>query len=284
MKTTATWPDLQSARRATYVLDQAVGYEYPGVVRNLQQKLVVVPPSHHGDQLRVEHGLTVGCATQTRTRRWRDRFGNTVLSVAAPRVEGHITFEVRVVVERDGAVNERAHRWPLRLGSPTARTTPDLELRDAAADLRRPSTACDQNDLVDAIGAHVHGSMRYARGVTDVSTTAAQAWRGRAGVCQDMAHVMVVLCRLNGIPARYVSGHLVGEGASHAWVEALVERRGGHAVVAFDPTHDRRTDLRYLTVAVGRDYGDVTPTSGTYESEVRGDLRMVKTLTITSAE
>ncbi|MGZ4682968.1 MAG: transglutaminase-like domain-containing protein [Acidimicrobiales bacterium] len=279
---------LQSARRATYALDQVVSYAYGGVARNLHQKLVVLPPDRLGDQLRVADELTVGCAAPTRSRRLADRFGNTVLYVHAPHVDGRISFDVRAVVERGHLPVVRADRWSPRLSGPTLRTTPDVELRDHATDLRRRGGACDQHDLVGAIGAHVHGSMRYAKGVTDVTTTAAQAWSGRAGVCQDMAHVMVVLCRLNGIPARYVSGHLVGEGASHAWIEALVERRGRREVVAFDPTHDRRTDLRYLTVAVGRDYADVTPTSGTFEADagsgVRGELTITKTLTITSVE
>ena len=64
------------------------------------------------------------------------------------------------------------------------------------------------------------------------------------------------------LPARYVSGHLLGEGASHAWVEVRADGR----TVAYDPTHARETDLRYVTVAVGRDYRDVAPTAGTYRS------------------
>ncbi len=62
--------------------------------------------------------------------------------------------------------------------------------------------------------------MTYEFGPTSVRTTAAEAWSLGRGVCQDMAHVMIAMCRTQGIPARYVSGHLLGEGASHAWVEA----------------------------------------------------------------
>jgi transglutaminase-like putative cysteine protease len=84
-------------------------------------------------------------------------------------------------------------------------------------------------------------------------------------VCQDYAHLMLALCRLLGIHARYVSGHLVGEGGTHAWVEVLQPvSRHTVEILAWDPTHDRPTDLRYLTVAVGRDYRDVAPVSGTY--------------------
>ena len=71
------------------------------------------------------------------------------------------------------------------------------------------------------------------------------------------------------LPARYVSGHVLGEGGTHAWVEVLVphpQDADALRAVAFDPTHDRRAGLRYVTVAVGRDYCDVPPTSGTFEA------------------
>ena len=106
--------------------------------------------------------------------------------------------------------------------------------------------------------------MTYRFDATTVRTTAGQAWQGRHGVCQDMAHVMIAMCRARGLAARYVSGHLVGEGASHAWVEVHDEATG--RPLAYDPTHGRRTDLRYVTVAVGRDYRDVAPTAGHYRS------------------
>jgi transglutaminase-like putative cysteine protease len=70
------------------------------------------------------------------------------------------------------------------------------------------------------------------------------------------------------MPARYVSGHLTGEGGSHAWVEVLrpdPHRRSQWTAEGWDPTHNRRTDADYLVVAVGRDYADAAPLSGTYE-------------------
>jgi len=97
------------------------------------------------------------------------------------------------------------------------------------------------------------------------------------GVCQDYAHILLAVLRLLNVPARYVSGHLVGEGAPHAWVEAFVERRdGGVEVIGFDPTHSRRTRLDYLAVAVGRDYADVSPTSGAYSGPAIGRLAATK--------
>src|SRR6202034_936161 len=111
-------------------------------------------------------------------------------------------------------------------------------------------------------------------------TTASEALAGGRGVCQDYAHVMLAICRAAGVPARYVSGHLIGEGGSHAWVEVLQKdpMGSGGIAVGFDPTHDRRVDGRYLTVAVGRDYSDVAPTSGTFRGHTQGALTVQKRL------
>ncbi len=90
-------------------------------------------------------------------------------------------------------------------------------------------------------------ALRYGYGVTNVQTTAGAALLGGIGVCQDYAHIMIAICRAAGVPTRYVSGHLTGEGGSHAWVEVLHATRRGASTTAtgFDPTHDRRTDERY---------------------------------------
>jgi transglutaminase-like putative cysteine protease len=86
---------------------------------------------------------------------------------------------------------------------------------------------------------------------------------------------MLALCRLCELPARYVSGHLLDEGNTHAWVEVLVpssDRPAEAIALAFDPTHGGETNLHYLTVAVGRDYYDVAPTSGAFQAPYHGQL------------
>ena len=119
-------------------------------------------------------------------------------------------------------------------------------------------------------------------------TTAAGALAGGVGVCQDDAHVILARGRLLGLPARHASGHLVGEGGSHAWAEVLVADRNeeapGATAVAFDPTHDRETDLGYLTVAVGRDYADVAPTSGAFVGSCAGRLSSTERLGLSRVE
>jgi transglutaminase-like putative cysteine protease len=134
----------------------------------------------------------------------------------------------------------------------------------------------DERELAEAINAFVHAQMRYVAGSTDVETTAAKAFELRRGVCQDSAHVMLALARRCGLSSRYVSGHLVGEGGTHAWVEVMIDDGAGSVVLAFDPTHGCRVDMRYIVVAVGRDYSDVAPTSGVFTAAFPGQMTATK--------
>lgn len=116
--------------------------------------------------------------------------------------------------------------------------------------------------------AAVRTRLAYTPGITDVSTTAGEAWSSGHGVCQDFTHATLSLLRAADIPARYVSGYLHTEepamgrtvtGESHAWVEYW--DGGWHAV---DPTNDRSVGGAHVVVARGRDYADVPPLKGIY--------------------
>jgi transglutaminase-like putative cysteine protease len=121
---------------------------------------------------------------------------------------------------------------------------------------------------VRRLGGHIYRRFAYRPNTTGVNTRATDALKLRMGVCQDFAHVHLGLCRSMGIPARYVSGYFFNNTrrpreieASHAWIEAWIP---DHGWAAFDPTHDRPADERYVKVAIGRDYADIRPVSGTY--------------------
>ena len=116
--------------------------------------------------------------------------------------------------------------------------------------------------------AAVRDRLAYTPGVTDVSTTAGEAWQARHGVCQDFTHTTLSLLRAARIPARYVSGYLHTEepahgqtvtGESHAWVEYWDGQWQ-----ALDPTNDRSVGAAHVVVARGRDYADVPPLKGIY--------------------
>lgn len=106
----------------------------------------------------------------------------------------------------------------------------------------------------------VHHHILYVQGVTDVLTTAEDVFRGRQGVCQDYAHLMISLCRAAGLPARYACGFMMGEGQTHAWVEV----HDGHCWYAFDPTNDTAIASGYIKLAHGRDALDCPVSRGMY--------------------
>lgn len=124
----------------------------------------------------------------------------------------------------------------------------------------------------------IHNELRYETASTDVNTPAQHALAQRAGVCQDFAHIMIACLRAKGLPARYVSGYLltqpppgqarlVGSDASHAWASLyLPDLPHGPGWCDFDPTNDRfgmgTPGEDYVTLAIGRDYGDVAPLRG----------------------
>ncbi|MDE2395659.1 MAG: transglutaminase family protein [Burkholderiales bacterium] len=122
----------------------------------------------------------------------------------------------------------------------------------------------------------IHADFKYEAASTAVDTPLAQVFEQRRGVCQDFAHLMAGVLRRFGLPARYVSGYLLtrapeggaamlGADASHAWVQAWCPGTPGmpeDGWLDLDPTNDLIPGTGHVRVAVGRDYGDVTPLRG----------------------
>lgn len=279
--------DWSSARRASYLITQSFRYEYPAPVQNLNHRLVVIPPERFGDQRRLRHRVSAGVEGVT-FENHNDRFGNVIVDAFAPRVSTAIEFLAEVSVERSSSEpNRLANGWQKHgyLLEPSRLTASDARI-DRAADNLADSAPWGL-ELADRINDWVYQSMTYKWGVTGVRTTAAEALALGFGVCQDYAHIMLAICRSAELPSRYVSGHLVGQGGTHAWVEVVlpVDDGSGDAIAwAFDPTHASRGGLEYVTIAVGADYSDVAPTSGTYTSRATGRLVTHKRVTLTDLE
>jgi transglutaminase-like putative cysteine protease len=280
--------DWKRVERTSYMVHQQMHYSYSSPVEDLKHRLVLFPPRNHGDQRRVTYRLEVAPHQHQRSAR-KDPFGNLVVDLDVPRVEEGIRFDAYSLVERrtDGGPHRLRGEWlsDRRFLDPSPLTEPDERLCGAAMEsiTRTP----DVVELAEEINAWVYAAMRYSPGVTNVGTTAAQALGLGQGVCQDYAHVMIALCRLRGLSARYVSGYLIGDGGMHAWVEVLMpcpERPGEGMALAFDPTHGRRANLAYVTVAVGRDYGDVSPTRGTFRAASGGTLSSRQEVTLTEVD
>jgi len=267
--------DWDRVRAGKYLVHQRFTYQYPAHILDLRHQLMVIPPATFGDQHRTVYSLEVSEPAEVTTT--MDAFANTVIAVRIPRVERAIEFDAWVTIERTGPQRPRAlpGEWlgDPRFLTPTARTTPNAAVREAAAALA--ASGAEGLELAARVNTWVFETMTYTPGVTTVHTTAADALAQKAGVCQDYSHLMIAICRHLGLPSLYVSGHLLGEGSTHAWVEVLLpsaDGSGGADGWPFDPTHGRQADLTYLTVAVGREYGDVAPTSGSYRAGHGGRL------------
>jgi transglutaminase-like putative cysteine protease len=145
-----------------------------------------------------------------------------------------------------------------------------------------------------AVGAldlmhRIHADFEFKTASTEVDTPLIEAFEQRAGVCQDFAHLMIAALRRLGLAARYVSGYLLtqpppgqepllGADASHAWVQVYCPDTPGLADgwLELDPTNDLIPDTRHVRLALGRDYGDVTPLRGV----IRGGGRHTLTVRV----
>ena len=270
----------ERVERATYVVRQTVRYDYSAPATHLRQRLMLVPPAQHGDQRRV--GWLIEASIPARRRLSHDRFGNVSVDFRVDALEGAVTFDAHVVVERAPRSEPRVPHPHRSLGHRSALTAADAELEGAAADL--VGAGYRDLDLAERICDWTSRRLVYRHDVTSIATTAIAACQAGAGVCQDFSHVMLAVCRQAGMSARYVSGHLLGEGPSHAWVEVLLPRDDGRSwtSVAFDPTHARRAGGDYVTIATGRDYRDVAPTSGSCFSAQPGSLTTSKDAFLTA--
>jgi transglutaminase-like putative cysteine protease len=187
---------------------------------------------------------------------------------ASPPVDGLGWDELGGVVQGAGEYVQQLWQTPL-----TAPPDDVAELAIAARDAAGDDSAATGLAIAQAIG----DGMEYVSGVTAVSSTAAEAWESRKGVCQDITHVAVGALRAAGLPARYVSGYLhpqtdavIGEtvvGESHAWVEWFCGSWRG-----YDPTNQLDIGDRHVRVGHGRDYTDVAPLRGVYAGTAGSEL------------
>ncbi len=219
----------------------------------------------------------------------RDGFGNAVHRFALPQAHDALVVEsVAMVQTRPAevpaeweAVALEAVAGPAYPQEHAAYLVPSRHVRwqepvDALARTMRLPEDEGLVAWVRAVEGAVGEAISYARGATRVDTSVEDVVRLRRGVCQDMAHLFIALCRRRGVAARYVSGwmhnpHGAGPGASHAWAEAAVP---GHGWMEVDPTNPGSSLERHVRLAVGRDYDDVPPLRGRFLGRTAQELRV----------
>jgi transglutaminase-like putative cysteine protease len=262
-------------------------YRYPNKIHE-SYSIVRLRPRSDTTQYCTQFELTV--APRTRIFSYADRFGNDVQHFAV--LPDH---DVLSITARSAVITVR----PPNPGPPAPVTKEQLasdpnlrwlydELHESqyvafGPELRAFATAVGDPGRDDLVawylhaGASINQQFTYDAEATTVATTIDESIRARAGVCQDFAHVLVALCRYNGVPARYVSGYVfkgeegsvIGAEASHAWCEAYLGPQGW---IGYDPTNDKLIDDRFARIAVGRDYRDVAPVRGVYKGASRSTM------------
>jgi transglutaminase-like putative cysteine protease len=250
----------------------------------------------------LEHQVTT--SVPAKRREFEDVFGNqsVQMSVSGPYSELRVEARTTVRVRSDGGLTPEAGVPPRRTLLPIAwmpwehqmmlpfllpPELPESELQELGS-FSRSFVDRNHGDLPQTLldmTVSLQRDFSYVPGVTELGTTPFEVYRTRRGVCQDFANLLICLCRLERVPARYRVGYLHTGGnyanklqaeASHAWVEVFLPGIGWRGL---DPTNGVYTELDQIRVAVGRNYRDATPTSGVIECGGSGETREVSVRT-----
>ena len=283
-----------------YVVRHTSRFAYSAPISESMME-VRMQPRGDGRQRCLRFELT----TQPRARvfAYQDSLGNVVHHFDTPSRHSRLWLTADAVVEMApmpappesipdtvwddlDAIAEAGERWHNLQPSQFARETPLLgQLADELA-WRRDA---DPLTMMRRLNYALFHTFTYTQSETNVDSPIDVALKARAGVCQDLAHIMIALGRRVGIPCRYVSGYLSpsaeshdrsAEGATHAWAEAYLPTLGW---IGFDPTNDVLAAERHIRVAVGRDYADVPPTRGVFRGEAGSVLAVLVTVSLADA-
>ena len=183
-----------------------------------------------------------------------------------PPPEASPAWEDVAALFRDPVSPEVVEPFEFVFDSPHVRAS--FELADYALDSFQDGTPLLVG--VRNLTRRIHRDFKYDSKATTVATPLEEVLEHRRGVCQDFAHLSIACLRSLGLPARYISGYLrthapagkkklIGADASHAWFSIFCP---GSGWIDFDPTNDLLPAEEHITVACGRDFGDVSPFSG----------------------
>lgn len=263
-------------------IDYATTYAYDRAARFIIQTLRLSPRSSEAQQVR---NWRVETDVDARLRKTEDAFGNIVHTLYTEQPTRSLTIRVSgevITSETAGVVPpDQETLSPLVFLRDTALTKRDKLIAVFASEF----SAHPPLDRMHRLMAAIHGSVAFEVGVTTPTHTAAEVLALGRGVCQDHAHVFIACARHMGVPARYVSGHLLrrdgqdDQEAAHAWAEAWVEGLGW---VGFDAANGICATDRYVRVATGLDYLGAAPVRGT--SYGGGGERMAVRLSVRDAD
>jgi transglutaminase-like putative cysteine protease len=285
-----------------YDIHYVIDYRYSGVVTDNLNTLRVRPtntPTQRCDEFKVR------LDPEARITRHFDYFGAEVLEFGVARPHERLRIDVRARVATSPPAEPPTGTWqslgadPYQLeGIEYLLATPDQPDAEAIAELVQASHAATPLDTVLQLCQLIPDRFEYLPGATYVGSTVDDLLIAGGGVCQDFAHLALVVLRQHGIAARYVSGYLFSTGdrgadlapsgtesvevATHAWVEALLPGGDGGGEprwVGVDPTNRRLVGEAHVKIGHGRHYTDVPPTKGVYFGAATSELEAKVTMT-----
>ena len=240
-------------------VDHVTHYTYETPVRYSTQYLRLVPKSSSRQRVLEWKLETPGVPLEL-----SDGYGNVLHVLTLDKPVSEIVIRSSGTVETSSTIDEHGgdpKLSPLLFLRPTALTHADEGIAEFAERFRRRSASL--TGLRD-LAAAILSKLPFQSGVTEVHSTAGEAFASGNGVCQDHAHVFIGCCRYLGVPARYVSGYIYSAGhaesavASHAWAEAWVVDRWR----SFDVTNGVPAGQHHIQVAIGADYLEASPVRG----------------------
>ncbi len=240
-------------------------YTYDHPVQSMIQALRLCPRNHEGQYVR---RWQIDIDQDGTLRPGEDSFGNILhmLSLDGPLAGLTITVEGEVeMLDTNGMVRGALEKFPPALYlRETPLTAADAAIMDFAGSLAGKTGGNELKTLHALLGA-IHSEITFDTEQTDTATKAADAFRLKHGVCQDLSHIFIAAARHLGIPARYVGGYLmrsdenIHQEAGHAWAEAYVDGLGW---VGFDPANGICPTEAHIRVATGLDYLGASPIRG----------------------
>jgi transglutaminase-like putative cysteine protease len=225
----------------------------------------------------------------TRLRSHLDYFGTEVTEFGVVEPHERLRIDVQSRVSTDPPPEPPQGSWESldalgyrMAGAEYLLQTELVPPNGALAELKEEMATATPLDTVLLLSELIPDRFEYRQGVTYVGSTTIDLLEGGAGVCQDFVHLALMLLRLRGIAARYVSGYLFAsdenggqdsiEVHTHAWVEALLPSSGQPAWVGFDPTNRGLSGERHVKIGHGRYYADVPPIKGVYRGPAESEL------------
>jgi len=268
-----------------YKISHRTTYKYRYPVSVGDHVACLKPRSFARNRL-IDYQLTIQPAPSVITER-DDYFGNLLcfFTVQEPHEELIVEAKSEVAVDRLRVSTAQALPWEastrsladdpspqlieahqFQFESPRIRIRPEY----AAYALESFTPGCPMPEALLDLTRRIHHDFKFDAKVTTVRTPTEEVFKKRRGVCQDFAHVQIACLRSINIAARYVSGYLrtypppgkprlIGADASHAWVSAYAKDIGW---LDMDPTNNVAPTDGHVTLAWGRDYGDVSPLRG----------------------